>query len=133
LIVLLDVDGTIVDTVSEFLTTESEQYWKNYSLYDDMVPTNEAIKAIALMQSKGLELHFCSTIYPEHATSKAEFLNRFFPNIPIIFTKDKHLIKGDILIDDRDCVLKLFHDAGGLILKTDCYTIYDDIKNYFKW
>ena len=77
-------------------------FWRSTTLYDYVTPVSGAVGAVNKLASLGHEVVVVSSIKGNHAKSKYQFIARHFPSVNgIIFTKEKHYIDGDYIIDDR--------------------------------
>jgi 5'(3')-deoxyribonucleotidase len=102
------------------------EYWNNFQLYDNITPRADAISVIPKLKELGYEVVFCSRVIGNHGMSKEKFLNKWFPNNDgIVFTKDKHLVKCDVFIDDSVVNLNnMYHNNP----EVDCYKFRLDYK-----
>ena len=77
-------------------------FWRSTTLYDYVAPVIGAVDVISELSYLGHEIVVVSSIKGNHAKSKYQFIARHFPTVDgIIFTKEKHYIDGDYIIDDR--------------------------------
>ena len=137
-IVLLDLDGVMIDHNDQFLQEVNEMFGKDY-VYDDIVNFDYsfmeveertimfALWEVASYDGKSLSVEnqdnlkalrtfarvvACSTAFTGHIESKHRFLRRYFEPQDIVICKDKALVGGDILVDDKPKNIKLFRDVG---------------------
>ena len=125
----IDVDSTVVDLIPDWLESYKNHtgkaielseldgkffeistimkergypidFWSLPDIYDNAEPMAGSQSAIQLMVDRGLDVFFITTSTSGHMDSKERFLAKFFPGIPIIHTKQKHVVKMDLLIDD---------------------------------
>ena len=78
-------------------------FWKQADLYDNLEPNFEFLSLLKRMSDVN-DIVFVSSLSGnfEHAASKDRFIRKWFKfNSGVIFTDQKHFVKGDILIDDN--------------------------------
>lgn len=106
----------------EGLTLDPFSYWLKHDLYDSLAPLEGCERVLKGLHDAGHKILFVSLCEPEHIRSKRRFLNNFFPyNVGFIDTAEKHFVKYDVLIDDKEDHIKkgLQHNgASGHILLT---------------
>lgn len=136
-IILIDQDEVIVDYVGEVLNRYNARYdssfkrediteWKLSNilgdnvetilkdplLFKNLTPINGAIETLKeLIDSNDFDIYIVTTAHPTACKYKYEWIKKhmpFFPIENIIFTYHKHLIKGDLLLDDYEENLKNF-------------------------
>lgn len=91
------------DTVMDF--------WKQRGLYDNAKPLEGSVSALWRMKHKwGWDIVFASHVEGDHAKSKWEWLNKYFPVDGFVATREKHYIRADAIIDDRPQVLNKVRD-----------------------
>lgn len=124
----LDVDGVVVDTVTGFLASGSnEDYWRQTDLYDHLEPHIDIAAVILRLQQHG-DVIFLSTCFEEHLWSKWRFLKNHFPTTPLINIHNKALFPVDLLVDDRQIVIDGFrrvNPSSQTILTTYSNTLRD--------
>lgn len=87
--------------------------------YNKVEPYEGAQEALKKLHDNGFNIIFVSHIVGDHFENKLEWVEKHFPFLRgFIGTKQKHLIKGDAIIDDRhdrlnkvDCKFKVKHDT----------------------
>lgn len=76
-------------------------YWRQETLYDDMLPIKGSVEALELL-SHDHDIVFVTALKGNHHKSKYELVKRNFPFMKgFIGTKEKHFARIDVLIDDR--------------------------------
>ena len=91
------------------------EFWYATDLYDDMIPRPDTLEFIPRIRQLGFKVVFISQTMGLHGQSKTNFINKWFDNDGIIFTKDKHYVKCDVMIDDNPEVLDKFEGDTILI------------------
>lgn len=148
---MIDVDDTIVNMIDDFkkhistfssndnyyeLSQEEQEkamsFWKNDKLYENKVPDEGAVEAIAKL-AKRYNVYFCSACIIEHKKSKEEFLDRHFKGIPLVDTHHKHVCKPDIAIDDRIEVLNKMSSKTFCIHKKTSMNKKDKFSYFSDW
>ena len=137
--VLIDVDLTLVDTLSPWLrwfkartgvdiqpnsyNVENEMrehmiheepldYWRSKDLYKDLMPYPLSTYTVRKLVEENFDVVFVTwSPYAEQVKSKELWLTEHFGNdIPVIHTHHKELIDSDIMIDDNTQMLTKFLD-----------------------
>lgn len=87
--------------------------FRSNTLYDCLKPIEGSVEALKWLKDRGYEIVFVSHVKGSHSKSKHNFLRRYFPFMDgYVVTKEKHYVKHDILIDDRNNFLnKVDKDA----------------------
>ena len=130
MIIGLDVDGVVVDTVTPFLEQgEDLEYWKNSTLYDNLKPHDEIYLVLDILENYG-EVIFLTSSHCEHLFSKKKFLNYYFEGVDVVNIKNKEFFPVDILIDDRDIVLEKFKEKNpdSKVIKATYGNVLEAIK-----
>lgn len=83
-------------------------FWKSAYLYDHMKPIAGATNTIRHWKEKGHKIVFISSCKGHHEKSKYNFIKRNFDPDGVIFTREKHFVDVDIMIDDRLDFLETF-------------------------
>lgn len=97
-------------------------FWEMSTLYDDLVPMESAVKTLSMLNDMGYSIIFVSYCKDGHYGSKRKFINKYFPfHRGFVATKDKHLVSGDIIIDDR-LEFVMNQPCKRRIVKTTAYT-----------
>ena len=96
--------------------------------FRDLVPIDDSQEVLRELANK-YELFIASAAmqYPDSLKEKSDWLDRFFPFIPWqnrILCGDKHILRGDILIDDRSYNLQKFN--GRSILFTSPHNVHSN-------
>jgi 5'(3')-deoxyribonucleotidase len=104
-------------------------FWFCDNLYDDRFPKAGAINAMAEFAINDIDVYIVTYCVGNHFMSKVNFLERWFGGLfkDIIATKSKHMIKGDLIIDDRDD--NLVHCAPDMI-KVRMKTPYKQVVDF---
>ena len=113
-ILYLDMDGVLVDFASALEQCSAEvlrQYEGDYdhipNLFGKMLPVPGALEAVDLL-ADWFDLYVLSTAPWENPSAwidKLLWVKRYLPNIAykrLILSHNKHLNRGDFLVDDRD-------------------------------
>jgi 5'(3')-deoxyribonucleotidase len=101
-------------------------FWRQENLYDNLIPDKSAIKHLTALNDNGHEIRFVSHIKGNHHKSKYNFLKRWFPLMTgFAATKEKWMLYGDILIDDR---LNHLASMPSHVLKIQKYTRYSQMR-----
>ena len=137
--VLIDVDLTLVDTLSPWLrwfkartgvelsadtyNIENQMreymlhedplsYWKGADVYKNLPPYNKSVDTVRKLIDEGFEVVFVtwSPFFEQISTKEAWLTEHFGGDIPVIHTDHKELVDGDILIDDNPEMLTKFLD-----------------------
>lgn len=87
------------------------KYLQDDSLYDDVKPISGALGIITMLRSEGHRIVYASS--GVHSSAKFKWLERngfepgkFASNYIVVY--DKGLLKGDLLVDDRDMNITSF-------------------------
>ena len=141
-ILAIDVDQTVVEMHEEWLKWSIEnldkipdftkhiddpdmlQFWYKTDLYDDKEPFSEAVKYISELH-KHFHIFFVSHCTREHFKSKIEFLLKYFEFDGFIDMYEKHRIKFDYIIDDREMFFEGVTDAECILFKNNWSEIYE--------
>jgi 5'(3')-deoxyribonucleotidase len=83
-------------------------FWKSAYLYDHMKPIAGAVNIIQRWKDQGHKIVFISSCKGHHEKSKYNFIKRNFNPDGVIFTREKHFVDVDVMIDDRLDVLEKF-------------------------
>jgi 5'(3')-deoxyribonucleotidase len=139
--VLCDVDGVLADFVggvtraAQALGSKTSRDWPVWDIWPNFEPDlHEEIEAaicapgfawgLSLFPGAGEavnriaakhDLVFVTTPYdraPTWVFDRAKWLRDLWPEIPIVFTKDKSLVRGDLLIEDNPEAAKYGHDVA---------------------
>jgi 5'(3')-deoxyribonucleotidase len=87
-------------------------FWRGTNTYDHVSPVEGSIYYLEKLKELGFDIIVVSAIKGNHNKSKWQFLNKFFPFIDgYIATKEKHYVKCDYIIDDRNDVLNKMKDC----------------------
>ena len=99
-------------TVPEHRQTSIRNHARNRGFFRELKPIKDSQTTLKALSEK-YEVYVASAAmqFPNSLEEKAEWLDEYFPFIPWqrrILCGDKHILKGDILIDDRSYNLKNF-------------------------
>jgi len=110
----------------EYFTELSKEvawsFWDKKDLYDNLVPKQGSYEALKSMHDAGHRILVTSYCKGGHLGSKYRWVMKNFPFVEgFLATKEKHLIRADIFIDDRHNMLnkKVKEDSKCLIVKFD--------------
>ena len=78
-------------------------FWHSDELYDNMYPRSDALQGLMELKSYGYDLYAVTYCIGNHFSSKAKFIEKHFSGVfsDMIATGSKHMIRGDLIIDDR--------------------------------
>lgn len=85
------------------------KYWKQAGLYDTLTPIEGSEVCINTLKEY-IDFVFITHCVGDHYRSKVDFLNKFFPDVPVIVTSSKGFVDVDVMIDDRLDFLDQFGD-----------------------
>jgi len=89
-----------IKTYNDKLILDNYEFIQNKKLYDNIQLLNGAQYFIKELE-KIDNVQIVTQTIKEHFNSKKNFLNKYFPNIKVIYTgKNKDIVKNTILIDD---------------------------------
>lgn len=92
-------------------------YFRSNTLYDTLKPIKGSVEALQWLKQKGWDIVFVTHVKGGHSKSKHNFLRRYFPFMDgYVVTKEKHYVKHDMLIDDRNNFLNKV-DLSALAVK----------------
>ena len=91
--------------IKDFLKPECENIFKEFGTDDFLFSLGMQPKAKEVIEKlmEKYKFYFVTSTYPDHVRVKDEWLKRIFPKYnssQLIICHDKHLVHGDILIDD---------------------------------
>jgi 5'(3')-deoxyribonucleotidase len=105
-------------------------FWRLPNLYDDLEPVEGCACALRDLKDAGYDIVFASYCKAGHFKSKYEFLKKHFPFMGGFHaTKEKHQIKADWFIDDRNEFLNKRNDGCNLIKFHTPYTQTEENLN----
>lgn len=85
-------------------------FWEQPDLYDNLSPLEGSVESLNIIKDLGWDIVFISSCVPAHTKSKINFLKKHFKfEHSFIATHDKHLVKYNLLVDD-----KLEHMIAGI-------------------
>lgn len=114
----------ILDTVEERWRLVIREGWHSPGFFANLEPVEGAVYALHLLLSRGHEIFICTAPMINHATCAQEKLAWVRKHVGpafdsrVIITRDKTLVHGDILIDDRP-------DIHGVKTPTWTHWLYD--------
>lgn len=82
-------------------------WWRQPDLYATMLPLPGAQMFLSMLKEKlqrifeSVEVVAVSKCEPEHELSKRRFVSKYFDTNGFISTDEKHMLAGDVLIDDN--------------------------------
>lgn len=94
--------------------TKIYDYLNQRGTFADLVPLPGAVDCVALLLDAGHEVYFVTTPptrSPWAVLEKSHWVEEFFPRVGagnMVFTRHKHLVRGDFLIDDYEKNLERF-------------------------
>lgn len=154
--VLVDMDGVLADTYSQFLRMELDETGRHIpaeellgKLEEEAFPNFEkhvhskgffrtapqiegSVDGLKYLNDKyKLLIVSSATEFPQSLTEKVEWLKEYYPFISwqqIILCGDKSSVKGDLMIDDH--IKNLDYFEGDKILFSQPHNIYIKNDNY---
>jgi 5'(3')-deoxyribonucleotidase len=103
----LPYDLTMLFTIP--LGEDGFEFWRNPNLYTGLQPSLECREKIIKLKEDGHKIIFISQAKGWHHKSKYYFLDKWFPfKDGVVFTKEKHLVNVDVMIDDSVSQLDKF-------------------------
>lgn len=112
-------------------------FWREEGVYDKLSPIEGTVEFLREASKTGWDVVFISQIKGNHQKSKYYFLKKHFPFMAgAIWTKEKHYVRVDAMIDDRVKVLNKMPDNVQCILKTTPYSQCEQLKrtaDLFDW
>lgn len=113
------------------------EFWRGPFLYNGLSPIPEAVECIEAMANVGHQIVFVSAIKGHHNKSKYYWLKHWFPYmIGYVATKEKFLVSGDIMIDDRHDNLNRMPEDVKVYCPITPYKQYEEPDNritHFNW
>jgi 5'(3')-deoxyribonucleotidase len=95
-------------------------FWRGKSVYDNLVPKENAVECLETLKKKGYKIVFASALKGDHHKSKYGFVERYFPYKDVFHgTKEKGFLRSDLVIDDRNFYLNQFTDPKCLKIQFD--------------
>jgi 5'(3')-deoxyribonucleotidase len=89
-------------------------YWSIPTLYSELEPFSGAVRALEEVAREGIHIVFASHTKKGHFSSKVKWCKEWFPfvrfgdNGGFAALQEKHYLKADWVIDDRNAVLNKF-------------------------
>lgn len=81
-------------------------FWRQENLYDSLQPDALAQETLSSLSKHGWDVVFVSTVKGHHGKSKYYWLKKHFPFMAgALWTKEKHYVACDAMLDDRNKVL----------------------------
>lgn len=129
--------GALYYNVSKYFPPPKEhqlapyEFWEEQHLYDSLEPREGAVEALRALVKAGHFAHFISMCKKGHFSSKVRHIKRHTDDFMSIepgsghgfyATKNKGMIKVDVIIDDRNSFLNQFGDD---VIKIKFDTPYD--------
>jgi len=129
--------GLLYYNVSKYFPTPSAHqlapydFWEEQHLYDGLHPRAGAIEALRDLVAAGHFAHFISMCKKGHFSSKVRHIKRYTEDFMSIepgsghgfyATKNKSMLRVDVIIDDRNSFLNQFPDD---VIKIKFATPYD--------
>lgn len=103
--------GSSMKSPTEWHIQQVREILSSPKFFLNLEPLPGAIATLNELEQMGFQVMFCSMASPNSFTSaseKGEWIMRYFPhkqwNRDLILTGCKHLVQGDILVDDLDVV-----------------------------
>lgn len=122
----------------EAMGIDGLDFWRQPDVYDNLKPLPKSVETLRYLNNVcGHEIVFVSQLKGNHHKSKYYFLQKYFPFMTgFVGTKEKWLVYGDVLIDDRNNHLNSMPDHFGLVkIETRCTQYEDENKPmlHFDW
>ena len=118
-------EGTTEYDLTKYFSEELKgkdgyEYFRHTGVYDTLRPIAGSVDVLTNLSSN-YEVVFISQVKGNHSKSKVEFIKRYFPFYSgIVFTKEKHHVAVDIMVDDRVKFLNQFgDDVKKVLFKTN--------------
>ena len=109
---LIDVNFSyqLDDHFRDDMTEDPFSFWHCDKLYDNMVAIHNAKAGLLALIDAGFKIYIVTYCVGNHFSSKCRFIKKNFSGLyeDIIATKSKFMIKGDLIIDDRNEYLSKF-------------------------
>lgn len=130
-------NGALYYNVSKYFPPHKEHqlapydFWEEQHLYDSLEPREGAVNALRRLVKAGHYAHFISMCKKGHFSSKVRHIKRHTEDFMSLepgsghgfyATKNKGMIKVDVIIDDRNSFLNQFGDD---VIKIKFDTPYD--------
>jgi len=98
-------------------------FWRNKHLYQNVKPLPWCQDVLEGLHELGYKIVIASHCKGYSMFSKHEFCKKYFPYMEgFLATKEKHLVRGEVLIDDRNINLTRMDGSFKLIRKTTPFT-----------
>lgn len=99
------------------------EYWRDKELYKYLPPVYGSEEVLEELHRMGHNIVFVSQLKGWHHKSKWEWLKHHFPYLSgFVGTKEKWLVRGDVLIDDRHSHLNSMSGDVKLVKMKSPYT-----------
>lgn len=108
------INFSIIEAYPEHLRDKVESIYTSKGFFESLDPIEGAIEAIQEMKALKVQIAFCTaplSQYEHCVLEKYKWIEKHFDfdwTKRIIMTKDKTIVKGDYLIDDRPNIKGLF-------------------------
>lgn len=104
-------------------------YFRSNTLYDTLKPIKGSVEALRWFKGQGWDIVFVTHVKGSHSKSKHNFLKRYFPFMDgYVVTKEKHYVKHDMLIDDRNNFLNRVDPSALAIKISTPYSQNEELK-----
>lgn len=104
-------------------------FWEAADLYDTVLPMQDSIYALSVLKNSGFKIYAASYCLGNHHRSKTDFLERWYSGLidDMIATKHKHLLKCNVIIDDRN---EYMHKCDPCVFTVRMNTPFRQTINY---
>ena len=89
------------------------KFWSKPNLYQELPPIKRSVETLKHFSDQGARIIFASYCKKGHFGSKYDWLKEHYPFMDgFIATKEKHFVKADVFIDDRNAMLNRRYEEG---------------------
>lgn len=114
-------------------TVDGYDFWRQPNLYDSLLPEMGVVETLSTLSKGGWDIVFVSTVKGFHGKSKYYWLKRHFPFMAgALWTKEKHYVACDAIIDDRNKILNKMPEHVKCYRPYTIYTQDEEMKRPFE-
>ena len=104
---------------------KSYDFWNQEDLYSNLKPIEGSVEGLQAFSERGYNILFASYCKKGHFGSKYDWLKEHFPFMNGFYaTKEKHHIKANVFIDDRNEMLNRRYEEDPLCILIKMKTNY---------